>query len=45
MFRELRDIQGLLPKQDYSVLEGRYLNQGEKSPYWVMVQKNREVEK
>ncbi|HWQ89850.1 MAG TPA: class I SAM-dependent methyltransferase [Desulfitobacteriaceae bacterium] len=33
-----------LSKEDYSVLEGLYLNQGKKSPYWVMVQKNRGVE-
>ncbi|MHB8124088.1 MAG: tRNA (mnm(5)s(2)U34)-methyltransferase [Desulfitobacteriaceae bacterium] len=32
-----------LPKSYYSTLEGRYLNQGEKSPYWIMVQKNGEV--
>jgi predicted O-methyltransferase YrrM len=31
-----------LPKRKYSVLEGRYINQGEKSPCWIMVQKNRE---
>ena len=30
-----------LPKS-YSTLEGRYLNQGEKSPFWIMVQKNGE---
>jgi SAM-dependent methyltransferase len=31
-----------LPKRNYSILEGHYINQGEKSPYWIMVQKNRE---
>lgn len=31
-----------LPKSYYSTLEGRYSNQGEKSPYWIMVQKNGE---
>jgi SAM-dependent methyltransferase len=41
----LENFLTFLPKRDYSVLEGRYLNQGEKNPYWVMVQKNREVEK
>jgi methylase of polypeptide subunit release factors len=31
-----------LPKKDFSVLQGMYLNQGELSPYWIMIQKNRE---
>lgn len=31
-----------LPKRNYSILEGCYINQGKKSPYWIMVQKNRE---
>lgn len=31
-----------LPKRIYSVLKGCYINQGEKSPYWIMVQKNKE---
>ncbi|HHV64149.1 MAG TPA: methyltransferase domain-containing protein [Peptococcaceae bacterium] len=29
-----------LPKQDFSVLQGIYLNQGEESPYWIIIQKN-----
>lgn len=28
-----------LPKKDFSVLQGIYLNQGELSPYWIMIQK------
>ncbi len=31
-----------LPKKDFSVFQGRYMNQGELSPYWIIVQKNRE---
>lgn len=30
-----------LPKKDFSVLEGTYLNQDNNSPYFVIVQKNR----
>ncbi len=30
-----------LPKKEFSVLQGIYLNQGEQSPYWLMIQKNR----
>lgn len=30
-----------LPKKDFSVLQGIYLNQGEHSPYWLIIQKNR----
>jgi SAM-dependent methyltransferase len=41
----LKEFLASLCKQDYSVLEGRYINQGKKSPYWVMVQKNRGVKK
>lgn len=28
-----------LPKKEFSVLQGIYLNQGENSPYWIMIQK------
>ncbi|HWQ72515.1 MAG TPA: class I SAM-dependent methyltransferase [Desulfitobacteriaceae bacterium] len=38
----IQEFLKTLPKQNYSVLEGRYINQGNKSPYWIMVQKNRE---
>lgn len=31
-----------LPKQDFSVLKGYYINQEDLSPYWIMVQKHRE---
>ncbi len=37
----LRYISGL-PKKDFSVLQGIYLNQGGLSPYWIMIQNNRE---
>ncbi|NLI93558.1 MAG: methyltransferase domain-containing protein [Peptococcaceae bacterium] len=30
-----------LSKKDFSVVQGIYLNQGELSPYWIMIQKNR----
>ncbi|AHF07370.1 class I SAM-dependent methyltransferase [Desulfitobacterium metallireducens] len=30
-----------LPPKSYSVLEGQYINQGDKSPYWILVQKKR----
>ncbi|UWG98995.1 methyltransferase domain-containing protein [Dehalobacter sp. DCM] len=30
-----------LPKKDFSVLQGIYLNQGDASPYWLIIQKNR----
>lgn len=33
------DFLTLLPKKDFSVLQGIYLNQGELSPYWIMIQK------
>ncbi|KUO58891.1 MAG: hypothetical protein APF84_14260 [Gracilibacter sp. BRH_c7a] len=29
-------------KKDFSVFQGRYINQGELSPYWIIIQKNRE---
>lgn len=29
-----------LPKKKFSVLEGHFPNQGETSPYWILVQKN-----
>lgn len=28
-----------LPKKDFSILQGIYLNQGESAPYWIMIQK------
>lgn len=28
-----------LPKKDFSILQGIYLNQGDLSPYWIMIQK------
>lgn len=31
-----------LPKKDFSVFQGNYINQGELSPYWIIIQKNRE---
>lgn len=31
-----------LSKKDFSVFQGIYLNQGESSPYWIAIQKNRE---
>lgn len=31
-----------LSKQDFSILQGRYINQGDQTPYWIMIQKNRE---
>lgn len=30
-----------LSKKDFHVLQGMYLNQGETSPYWLIIQKNR----
>ncbi|RJE48488.1 SAM-dependent methyltransferase [Dehalobacter sp. MCB1] len=30
-----------LSKKDFHVLQGIYLNQGETSPYWLIIQKNR----
>lgn len=30
-----------LPRKNYSVLEGQYINQGDKTPYWILVQKKR----
>ncbi|HVJ47868.1 class I SAM-dependent methyltransferase [Desulfitobacterium sp.] len=30
-----------LPRKIYSVLEGQYINQGDKAPYWILVQKKR----
>nr|MDA8226139.1 class I SAM-dependent methyltransferase [Desulfitobacterium hafniense] len=32
-----------LSKRDFSVLEGKYINQAINSPYWVVVQKNRGI--
>jgi len=29
-----------LPKKDFSVIQGTYLNQGDLSPYWIMIQNN-----
>lgn len=31
-----------LPRRDYSVLAGQYINQPETGPYWITVQKHRE---
>lgn len=30
-----------LPRKSYSVLEGKYINQGDNTPYWILVQKKR----
>lgn len=30
-----------LPCKNYSVLQGQYINQGDKTPYWILVQKKR----
>lgn len=30
-----------LPRKIYSVLEGRYINQGNSTPYWILIQKKR----
>lgn len=30
-----------LPRRTYSVLRGEYTNQGENTPYWILVQKNK----
>jgi len=41
---ESRALTGFLsgiPKKEFSVFQGIYLNQGDLSPYWIMVQKNR----
>ncbi len=35
----LLDFLSGLPKKDFSILQGIYLNQGELSPYWIMIQK------
>jgi precorrin-6B methylase 2 len=32
-----------LPKKDFGVLQGIYLNQGETSPYWIIIQKTRRI--
>jgi methylase of polypeptide subunit release factors len=40
--RELTRFLSEFPKKNFSVLQGIYLNQGELSPYWIMIQKNRE---
>jgi len=32
-----------LSKKEFSVFQGIYLNQGETSPYWIMIQKNRRI--
>lgn len=39
---EVNKFLKTLPKQNYSVLKGCYINQGDKSPYWIMIQKNKE---
>lgn len=31
-----------LPRKRFSVLEGKYINQDQEAPYWVLVQKKRE---
>lgn len=33
-------LQGL-PRRNYSVLRGEYVNQGSDAPYWILVQKNK----
>jgi methylase of polypeptide subunit release factors len=40
--QKLTNYLSLLPKKDFSVIQGIYLNQGEQSPFWIMIQKNRE---
>jgi hypothetical protein len=32
-----------LPKKDFGVLQGIYPNQGETSPYWIIIQKHRRL--
>jgi hypothetical protein len=39
--REVNRFLAQLPKKEFSVLQGIYLNQGEESPYWIMIEKNR----
>jgi len=35
----LIDFVSKIPKKDFCVLQGNYLNQGETSPYWIIIQK------
>ena len=37
----LLDFVSKIPKKDFCVLQGNYLNQGETSPYWIIIQKTR----
>lgn len=37
----VQEFLKMLPPKNYSVLEGQYINQGDKTPYWVLVQKKR----
>ena len=39
----LIDFLSNIPKKDFCVLQGNYLNQGETSPYWIMIQKTRRI--
>ncbi len=41
---EAQAVEGFLralPRRTYSVLRGEYTNQGENTPYWILVQKNK----
>lgn len=39
--KALEEFLRSLSRKTYSVLEGRYTNQGDKAPYWILVQKNK----
>lgn len=38
----VNELLASLPRKRFSVLEGKYINQEEEAPYWVLVQKKRE---
>lgn len=40
--KTILEYVSMISRKDFSVLQGIYLNQGELSPYWIMIQKNRE---
>lgn len=39
--RAVQEFLTSLSAKSYSVLEGQYINQGDKTPYWILVQKKR----
>lgn len=41
--QELEKYLSEFAKKDFSIIQGKYINQGDSSPYWIIIQKNRRI--